>query len=201
MPALPQPAFTLDEPFSALIFDCDGTLVDTGRVHFMAVNEALRPLGVAIELDWYRQRSGLTPAHLYAEVERDKGIRLDVPAISSRYGPIFLASLASAEEIAVVADVARGYHGVVPMAVASNGERPNVVATLRATGLLPLFDHIVTAEEVARGKPAPDVYLEAARRMQVAPASCLVFEDTEEGLTAARAAGMRVRDIRLVFQP
>lgn len=190
----------MDEPFSALIFDCDGTLVDTGLVHFMAVNDAIRPLGLAMELEWYRQRSGLTPADLYAEIERENGVRLDVPAITGRYGPVFLANLAKAEEVAVVADVARQYHGVVPMAVASNGELRNVEATLRATGLLDLFDTIVCAEEVARGKPAPDVYLEAARRMRIEPESCVVFEDTDEGLAAARAAGMRVRDIRLVHR-
>ena len=82
------------------------------------------------------------------------------------------------------------------MAVASNGHRLNVESSLRATGLLRFFNHIVAAENVAQGKPAPDVFLEAARRMHVAPSDCVVLEDTDEGLAAARAASMPAVDIR-----
>ncbi len=99
-----------------------------------------------------------------------------------------------------MADVARAHHGKVPMAVGSNGHLENVKATLEATGLLPLFDDVVSADEVEHGKPAPDVYLEAARRIGVAPAECIVFEDTDEGLEAAHRAGMRSRDIRKVWK-
>jgi len=89
----------------------------------------------------------------------------------------------------------------VPMAVASNGRRENVEASLTVTKLRPLFDFIVAAEDVERGKPAPDVFLEAARRMAVSPARCVVFEDSDEGLEAARRAGMRTIDIREYFAP
>jgi HAD superfamily hydrolase (TIGR01509 family) len=82
------------------------------------------------------------------------------------------------------------------MAVASNGVRKNVEATLIATRLRPLFYTIVTAADVEHAKPAPDVYLEAARRMRVRPERIVVFEDSDEGLEAARTAGMRSFDIR-----
>ena len=95
------------------------------------------------------------------------------------------------EEIAATCDVARAWHGRVPMAVASNGRRANVEATLRALGLSPLFDAVVSVEEVERGKPEPDLFLEAARRIGVSPAECVVFEDSAEGLEGARRAGMR----------
>jgi len=193
-------SFHLDEEFSALIFDCDGTLVDTAPVHFRAVNEAMRPLGLEMSADWYFQRVGLTPAALFAEFEQQFNVKIDVADLSRRYGPLFTANLDSVEEIAVVAEVARQNYGKVPMAVASNGHLRNVEATLAATGLLPLFDHIVSAEQVAKGKPEPDVFLEAARRMNVKPASCIVFEDTDEGLEAARKAGMRGKDIRLMHK-
>ena len=100
----------------------------------------------------------------------------------------------------MVAEVARQNFGKVPMAVASNGHLTNVTATLSVTGLLSLFETIVSAEQVAKGKPEPDVFLEAARRIGVAPAECIVFEDSDEGLEAARKAGMRSRDIRLVHK-
>jgi len=92
--------------------------------------------------------------------------------------------------------------GKVPMAVASGGTREIVEATLLTTKLLHLFNAVVTIEDVqGRGKPAPDIFLEAARRLHVAPGECTVFEDSDEGLDAARAAGMSATDVRLVYRP
>jgi beta-phosphoglucomutase-like phosphatase (HAD superfamily) len=193
--------FSLDEAYAGLIFDCDGTLVDTAPIHFFAVNEAMRPLGLEMTADWYFARVGLTPAALFAEYEQVNGVKIDSVELSRRYAPIFMSNLDRAKEIAVVAEVARQNYGKVPMAVASNGHLKNVTATLTATGLLPLFETVVSADEVAKGKPEPDVFLEAARRMGVRPAECIVFEDSDEGLEAARRAGMRGRDIRLVHTP
>jgi HAD superfamily hydrolase (TIGR01509 family) len=105
------------------------------------------------------------------------------------------------EEINVIAEIARDWRGRVPMAVASNGRRRNVEATLRVTKLLPLFDCIVAAEDVMHGKPEPDVFQEAARRMKVDPDQCVVFEDSNEGLEAAHRAGMRGIDIRAFYSP
>jgi beta-phosphoglucomutase-like phosphatase (HAD superfamily) len=189
-------SFSLHEPYAGLIFDCDGTLVDTAPIHFFAVNEALRPLGLEMAADWYFARVGLTPEALFAEFELLNGVRIDTAELSQRYGPIFTANLDRAQEIAAVAEVARANFGKVPMAVASNGHLKNVRATLQTTGLLPLFQTVVSADEVAKGKPAPDVFLEAARRIGITPADCIVFEDSDEGLEAARRAGMRSRDIR-----
>ena len=198
-----MPASTLefDEPYAGLIFDCDGTLVDTAPIHFFAVNEAMRQVGLEMQSEWYFDRVGLTPAALFRQFEDQNGIKIDAADISRRYGPIFLSNLDRAREISVVAEVARANFARVPMAVASNGHLLNVEATLTGTGLIGLFDAIVCAEQVAHGKPEPDVFLEAARRIKIAPADCIVFEDSDEGLEAARRAGMRSRDIRLVYQP
>jgi beta-phosphoglucomutase-like phosphatase (HAD superfamily) len=193
-------SFSLDEPYAGLIFDCDGTLVDTAPIHFFAVNEAMKPLGLEMSREWYFARVGLTPAALFAEFEQVNGVKIDTDDLSRRYGPIFTSNLDRAEEIAVVAEVARQNFGKVPMAVASNGHLKNVRATLQATGLLPLFETVVSADEVAKGKPEPDVFLEAARRIGISPADCIVFEDSDEGLEAAHRAGMRSRDIRLVHR-
>ena len=193
---MPSTSFSLDEPYSGLIFDCDGTLVDTAPIHYFAVVEALKTLGLYMAPEWYFARTGLTPSALFTEFAEVNGVTLDLADLSHRYAPIFTANLARAQEITAVADIARQNHGKVPMAVASNGHLRNVKATLKITGLLPLFDHIVSADDVANGKPAPDVYLEAARRINIAPSDCIVFEDTDEGLEAAHSAGMRTRDIR-----
>lgn len=194
---------TLPTPFSALIFDCDGTLVDTAPAHFHAVSRALATQGHRMDEDWYMARVGLTPDALLDQHERaaaeftNPTAPLDRDAVYSTYSQHFHAGLELLREVAAVAAIAREWHGRVPMAVASNGQLPNVTASLRVTGLLPLFPTIVSADDVAQGKPAPDVFLEAARRLGVPPADCIVLEDSDEGLHAAHAAGMRSVDVRL----
>lgn len=194
----------LPTPFSALIFDCDGTLVNTAPAHLAAVRQAIQPQGHSMPHDWYMDRAGLTPDALLdaleieAEALGNPATPLDRAAIFDSYDLLFQESLHHLREVSAVADMARSWHGKLPLAVASNGRRANVQASLRATGLLSLFNHIIAAEDVAAGKPAPDVFLEAARRMEVEPAACVVLEDSDEGLRAATAAGMRSVDVRLI---
>jgi HAD superfamily hydrolase (TIGR01549 family) len=196
-------AISLNEGnFDALIFDCDGTLVDTAPAHLRALQSALEPLDLTMTPEWYYPRGGLTPDALLDEYEAQLAdAPLSRQGVFARYNVAFQAEMQSIKEISLIAEVARDWHGRVPMAVASNGRRGNVEATLTVTKLLPLFDFIVAAEDVERGKPEPDVFLEAARRMQVEPGRCLVFEDSNEGLEAARRAGMRGIDIRESYTP
>jgi HAD superfamily hydrolase (TIGR01509 family) len=95
-----------------------------------------------------------------------------------------------------VVEIARTHRGKLPMAVASGSQGPIVRQTLDIIGVLDWFDTIVAAEDTARHKPEPDVFLEAARRLKVAPEICTVYEDTDLGLEAARRAGMIGVDIR-----
>ncbi len=198
--AIPEGAFAPGETFSALLFDCDGTLVDTAPAHLAAYNQALRGAGLQIAEDWYLPRFGLTPQGLLTELATARGTKLDVPETIARYSEAYQGGLDRLREIAVVADIARAHRGRIPMAVASNGTRANVELSLAAVGLGGLFDALVAVDDVAHGKPAPDLYLEAARRLGAKPEDCIVFEDTEPGFEAARAAGMRVRDVR-AFRP
>jgi beta-phosphoglucomutase-like phosphatase (HAD superfamily) len=110
--------------------------------------------------------------------------------------------LDSVQEIAAIADIARRYRSKVPMAVASGGAREIVEATLRAARLLDLFDAIVTLEDVeGRGKPAADLFLERCSAFGVLPIACMVFEDSDRGIEAARQAGMMATDVRSVDLP
>lgn len=187
--------------FAGLIFDCDGTLVDTAPAHLAALQVGLDAHGLTMAKDWYYPRGGLTPDALMDDYEVLLGRRVPREDIFARYTVAFQAGLEKLQEVTVIAEIARQWRGRVPMAVASNGRRANVEASLTVTKLRPLFDYIVAAEDVARGKPEPDVFLEAARRMDVAAVNCIVFEDTDEGLEAARRAGMRRMDIREYFAP
>lgn len=188
--------------FDALIFDCDGTLIDTATAHLSALRVGLAEHGLTMTDEFYYPRSGLTPRALFDDYEREiVGAPVQRAEVLARYAVSFKERLDLLKEISVVAEVARAWNGHVPMAVGSNGQRGNVESTLRAKHLLGLFDTVVVAADVAAGKPAPDIFLEAARRLGARPERCVVFEDTDEGLTAARAAGMESRDIRKVWRP
>ncbi len=193
----------LPQNFAALIFDCDGTLVDTAPAHFHAISSALATQGHTMQQDWYMERVGLTPDALLDQHEQHAATLdqtlgpLDRDTVYGTYNKHFQAGLPLLKEVSVVADLARAYASRLPMAVASNGRLANVTESLRVTGLLPLFQTIVSADDVAKGKPAPDVFLEAARRLGVEATACVVLEDSDEGLRAAQAAGMHPVDIRL----
>ena len=196
-------AFVLERgTFDALVFDCDGTLVDSAGAHLYSIQEALAPLGLRMAPEWYHQRTGLGPDDLLDAYEAEFRVDLlERRAFYERTNEAYLGGVNLIQEIKVVKDVARTWFGSVPMAVASNGVRRNVEATLVATRLRPLFYTIVTADDVEHAKPAPDVYVEAAKRMRVKPERVIVFEDSNEGLEAARLAGMRSYDVRKAINP
>ena len=189
--------------FDAIIFDCDGTLVDTAPTHFIAYREVFGSMGISVNWNWYESLLGLTPASLLDRYESEFG--LNIPCshaeLIQSYSRAFRRNVDRLREIPAVAEVARDWKCIVPLAVASNGGRENVLASLSATRLLDLFSTVVTAEDVHHGKPAPDLFLEVANRLCVAAKRCLVFEDSDEGLAAASVAGMRSFDIRKFLTP
>ncbi len=186
------------DSFDALIFDLDGTLVDSAPAHFRAYNDALAPLGIALDWDWYLAHLGLASGPLKQAYEAAFGraIPLSPADFAERQVAGFLRNLHLVREKGVVADVARQWSASLPLAVASSGNRVEVISTLQQVGLLPLFEVIVTSDNVARLKPSPDLFLEASRRLNVPAARCLVFEDSDQGMAAAAAAKMRAIDVR-----
>jgi beta-phosphoglucomutase-like phosphatase (HAD superfamily) len=190
------------EEFDGLIFDCDGTLVDTAPSHLAALRLALERVGLAIDDEWYFKRVGLGPDDLLDDYENHYSpLPMSRPEFLAPYAEAFQQGLAELREVEIVASLAREWHGQVPMSVASNGQGANVRATLGSVGLLSLFDYVVAIEDVARGKPAPDIFLEAARRMGVPAERCVVLEDSDEGLEGARRAGTHVIDVRTLWTP
>jgi len=178
-----------------IIFDCDGTLVDTPPVYARAWAAGFRSAGKEIKAEWYLKRAGMSEQVLMDQFEKEFGIPLQREKTVGIVRKTFLAELNGLKEISAITAIARQNKGKLPMAVASGGPAAIVIPTLEVTALRSLFDTVVTIEDVKRPKPDPDLFLEAAKRLNVAPAQCLVFEDSREGLEAAKRAGMRVIDV------
>ena len=192
---MPDPsAFSLDLPpgdFDAYIFDCDGTLADTMPTHYKAWVTALGEHARDFPEALFYELGGVPTARIVEILNERHGHTLPVSATVEIKESIFLEMSHEIAAIEPVVALARKYHGVKPLAVASGGHRRIVLNTLRALGIADLFQAIVCAEDYQRGKPSPDPFLEAALRLDVAPERCLVFEDTATGIAAANAAGMK----------
>ena len=177
--------------FDAYIFDCDGTLADTMPTHYRAWCAALGQHATVFSETVFFELGGVPTARIVEILNERHGLALPVAATIEYKEELFLSMHHEIAAIGPVVEFARKYHGVKPLAVASGGHRAIVLTTLRDLGIADLFLTIVGAEDYARGKPWPDPFLEAARRLGVAPARCLVFEDTPSGIAAAEAAGMQ----------
>jgi HAD superfamily hydrolase (TIGR01509 family) len=180
-----------------LIFDCDGTLADTMPVHYRAWTAMLGRHGIPFPEARFYALGGVPTAQIIRILSAECGVPVaDVDAMVAEKESLFLAHLHAVRPLEAVVAVAAAYRGRLPIAVASGGYRETITRTLDQLGIRGWFNATVTAEDTARHKPEPDVFLEAARRIGVPPAACVVFEDTDIGLEAARRAGMAGVDVR-----
>jgi beta-phosphoglucomutase family hydrolase len=188
---------TIEAHIKGLIFDSDGTLVDTMPLHYLAWQEIMQARGAHFPEPLFYELAGV-PSHKIAQILNEKfGYQLPPQETAAEKEALFLSSfLPQAKPIEPVLAIARKYKGRLPMAVATGGIRPVVQAAIKAIGMTDFFDAVVSSEDVRHGKPAPDTFLEAARRLKVEPAACMVFEDSDLGLEAAKRAGMVGVDIR-----
>lgn len=186
-------SFPLELPagdFHAFIFDCDGTLADTMPTHFKAWQIALGKAANDFPEAMFYELGGVPTSRVVEILNERHGYNLPVDETVAHKEGLFLEMSVEIAAIEPVVALAREYHGRKPLAVASGGHHRIVMNTLRALGIANLFDAIVCSEDYSRGKPHPDPFLEAARRLNVAAENCLVFEDTATGAQAAAAAGM-----------
>ena len=181
---------------NALIFDCDGTLADTMPAHYRAWMDVLRPHGIAFPEERFYSLGGMPTGKIIEVLFAGTGKVPDVVELTRQKEAAFIEKMGEIRPIEKVVEVARRSRGITPMAVASGGHRHMVELTLRQIGILDWFPVLVAAEDTTRHKPEPDVFLEAARRLGVAPEACTVYEDTDLGIEAARRAGMRWVDVR-----
>jgi HAD superfamily hydrolase (TIGR01509 family) len=187
----------------AVIFDLDGTLVDNMALHAeafgaFAARHGLAPLTAAdrAKLDG-RRNSEIFPLLFGREMPKSEWLAYE----NEKEG---LYRELSRGRLTLVAGLPALLDGLerrgIVVALATSAPAPNVVHTLEEVGLSDAFPTIVRGDQVARGKPAPDVFLEASRQLAVPPAECVVFEDAPMGIVAARAAGMRVVAITTTFR-
>ena len=186
---------SLETDFEAVIFDCDGTLVHTPPIFADAWSAGFSLSGKVMNQAWYLVRAGMSEAVLMDAFEQEFDVVLDRQSVIATMRSHFLQNVHNVSEVRAVAATVRRLAGLRPMAVASGGSREIVTATLQATGLWEYFDHIVTIDDVASPKPAPDLFLQAAALLGIGPRRCVVFEDSEQGLEAARRAGMSAIDV------
>jgi HAD superfamily hydrolase (TIGR01509 family) len=180
--------------FDAVIFDCDGTLVHSMPLHFEAWCEALSMHGAAniFKEDVFYAMGGRPTQDIVVEINDEYGLKLDPEKVAFSKREAFLRKLGQLELIDEVAAFAESLRGKLPMAIATGGTRLVIEKTLQAVGVSDLFEEVVTADDVANGKPAPDIFLKAAQMLGVKPERCLVLEDAPAGVMAGQLAGMTV---------
>lgn len=182
-----------DHPFQAYIFDCDGTLVDSMPLHYIAWVESLKQHDAPFEFteEVFYAHAGIKEQDVVKILNAQYGTNIDPVSVDELKMEIFRKRIPEVQPVRPVAEFAKSLEGRFPMAVASGSEEPTVRGCLEATGLIYLFETIITPKLVKHGKPAPDMFLLAAERMGIAPSECLVLEDGNSGLEAAKAAGMQ----------
>ena len=182
------------EGFEGLVFDLDGTLVDSMPVHFEAWCEALEQVGAGgvFEEDVFYAMGGRPTKDIVVQLNEEYGLKLDPSTVAFAKKEAFMKRLDEETLNEDVVTYAQSWRGKVPMAIATGGSRLVAEKTLQVLGLSDLFDEVVTADDVSAGKPDPEVFLLAAERIGIDPTQCVAFEDAAPGIMAAQLAGMQV---------
>lgn len=188
--------------YDALIFDMDGTLVDSGQLHEHAWTATLEKYAIPIDRPLMRSLAGV-PTKGTIEILLEK-FALSVDASLDEMNDFkeqwVHQNMHRFVKATSLAEIARHYHGKKPMAVGTGAYTQEAQTILKLCGLDQLLQHVVGADQVANPKPAPDTFLRCAHLLGAAPEKCVVFEDSKLGLQAAASAGMAGVDVLEVHQ-
>ncbi|HVU27617.1 MAG TPA: HAD-IA family hydrolase [Verrucomicrobiae bacterium] len=179
-----------------LIFDCDGTLADTMPLHWRAWQMVTAKYKLHFPEDRFYALGGVPSRDILKMLAKEQGMTLDHIKASHEKENAYLPLLPQVEPIHAVVEIAKENFGKIPMAVASGGTQQIITQVLEHLKIRHLFGAIVTSEMVQNQKPAPDIFLEAAKRIGVEPKCCRAYEDTDLGMQAIRDAGMEAVDVR-----
>jgi HAD superfamily hydrolase (TIGR01509 family) len=176
--------------FGAYLFDCDGTIADSMPLHFIAWKKALGEWNCEFNEQIFYAWGGMPVAEIISTLNRQQGLDMPVEAVSWRKEALYFELLPQLKAVPEVLEHIQAEHGRIPFAVVSGSTRESVTASLVSLNLLNRFDTMVCAGDYSRSKPDPEAFLLAATRLGVSAGNCLVFEDTEMGIQAAKDAGM-----------
>jgi len=179
-----------------LIFDCDGTLVDSMPMHMHAWQQAFQGIDNEYDHDLLYSLKGMKETDVIITYNQQHGTNLDPEKMVQIKHSFLSKYIPNVKPINIVVNIAQKYHGKMPLAVVSGSPRKIVHPELEAIGILTLFETILTADDPFKPKPAADIFLEAASRIGIKPKYCQVFEDGDPGIEAAQNAGMVTTDIR-----
>jgi beta-phosphoglucomutase family hydrolase len=174
----------------ALIFDLDGTLADTMPVHFLAYKNILVKYGINFTPELFAKLAGIPAVGTIEKLNEWFGTQMNAEEVGHFKEGEYEKIMHKMKPISPVVELAKKYHGVLPMAVGTGGYRRLAWKTMDILGLDKYFDILVSTEDVDRPKPFPDTFLKCAELLNVEPAVCEVFEDAQLGIQAAKAAGM-----------
>jgi len=187
--------------FDAIIFDCDGTLADTMPCHYEAWQVVAARHSLELSEDRFYALGGWPTKKILYLLKEETGLAFDPAAVAHEKELEFERRLHRVEPIAPVVAAVHQHRGQRPIAVATGAVRRICEKILGHISLAEAFDAMVTADDVHVHKPEPEIFLEAARRLGVAPDKCQVWEDTDPGIEAARRAGMAWVDVRTLHTP
>lgn len=179
-----------------LIFDIDGTLIDTMPIHFKAWQEVAGSFGFEYPEELFYKLAGMPTGDIILYINQNQGKALDPEEIVKAKNEAYLRLNGVIRIIKPVLEIVRGNHGKMPMALGTGEYRDVALINLKVTGIDRYFDKLVSADDVANSKPDPETFLKCAQLMNVPPEACQVFEDGAAGLEAAKRAGMIVTDVR-----
>jgi HAD superfamily hydrolase (TIGR01549 family) len=188
---------TTNHSIAAAIFDFDGTLVDTMPLHFEAYRRVLAEMDIVLSADDFYANIGGNARETIPKFLRGRECPRSNDEIHARKKEMVNRLLAECPiPILETAKLLPVFAQWLPMALVSSGSRPGIEIVLARLDWEQYFSVVLTGEDAARGKPSPDLFLLAADKLNLPPEACIVFEDTDAGLEAARGAGMRPFDVR-----
>lgn len=176
--------------FGAYLFDCDGTIADSMPLHYLAWKKALGEWNCEFDEEIFYAWGGMPVSEIISTLNQRQKLSMPVEEVSKRKEQLYFDLLPQLRAVPEVQEHVDDAFGKIPFAVVSGSTRESVTASLMSLNLLDRFDTLVCAGDYRKSKPDPEAFLLAASRLRVAPENCLVFEDTEMRIQAAKAAGM-----------
>lgn len=191
---------TIPTHIKGLIFDLDGTIANTMPNHFKAWRKAVAPYGIDFKKDLFLSLTGMSKKATILKLNELFGTSMKAEKVGPLKEAYFNELAHEISEIEVVTSVIKLYHKKLPMTVGTGSSTEGAKRTLSLINMYHFFDGVITSDDVKFGKPNPETFLKCAEIMKVNPADCLVFEDGELGIQAAKQIGMRVIDINKYFK-